>query len=1176
MRRTLLLYLAPPLLLFLALLMLPLPEHFLSDEVFLLLHNLLEGFSVAVAATVFAFGWTTYNERQSRRVPMLALGFLAVALFDFLHLLSYAGMPDFITPSGPDKAIYFWLAARFTAALTLLGALSLSEQPAEAKLPRRAMLGAVLAVVIGVSLVILMTPRLMPQMFVAGSGVTPLKLSIEYLIIFVMLAAVPLAWRRVEGPQRGLWVAALLLMVIAELCFTLYTQVYDSFNLLGHVYKTLAYYLIYRAVFVAAVRQPFEQARERGEELREREALLRSVMENSPLPTLVVSRDAQMRVLLMNRRFSELFGYTMGQVREVADWWELAYPEQDYRRQLMQRWQQRIDEANALGSDHIVPIEARIQAADGRRLDCLCSMGFSTDRALVLFEDLSEQKREARQRQLEAERVAALLAISRRGVGDDEIAFLTYGIEQAERLTASTIAFMHFVNEDQETIELAAWSGGALQGCEVVHDSHYPVSHAGIWADALRRHAPVVVNDYAAVAQRCLPEGHAPLLRFITVPVLEEGKVRAIIGVGNKAGEYQGFDIETVQLIGDELWRIARRGRVEQALVESERRLAEAQRIAHIGNWYYDLTSKQLSWSDEVFCIYERDAGSFIPGYEAFLRAVHEDDRQRVEAAFKDALNRGGRFEFTHRIRLPGGRIKHLHEQGVVHLGSQGEAHLSVGTVQDVTALKLAEQALREHQLHLEELVARRTAEAVAAKEAAEAANHAKSLFLANMSHELRTPMNAILGFTQLLQRDASVVAAHAEDLATINRAGHHLLGLINDVLEISRIESGRSAIRSGPFDLFELLDAVVELVRLRGEAKGLRLILQRDERLPRKVEGDAQHLKQVLLNLLGNAVKFTDKGSVVLAVAVEEGERICFSVSDSGVGIAADELERLFLPFYQGGDAVRRGEGTGLGLTISRQYVEQMGGELRVESRPGEGSCFSFDLPLPRVAEELLLPATERRVVGLAQGERRRHILVVEDDEDSRHYLRQLLESVGLDVAVASDGVQALEQFKRGRPRLVLMDIRMPLMDGYEATRRIRALPGGKRVRIVALTASAFAEEREKILEAGCDEMLSKPVEESLLFATLQRLGGWRFRYAEPEQEPTSNSGETPDLSPLPATLRGELRQAAGELDAARLEALIARFEGDFPVQAAQIGGLLHAFRFDRILDATFDREVS
>ncbi len=489
----------------------------------------------------------------------------------------------------------------------------------------------------------------------------------------------------------------------------------------------------------------------------------------------------------------------------------------------------------------------------------------------------------------------------------------------------------------------------------------------------------------------------------------------------------------------------------------------------------------------------------------------------------------------------------------------------------DITERKQIEAELQRSHEQLESQVELRTAELKRAKEAAEEANQAKSVFLANMSHELRTPLNAILGFAQLMARDERIPDDERENLETINRSGTHLLRLINDVLEISKIEAGRFSLKITPIDLYELLDSLVEVMRVRARQKGLALSLERSDDLPRYVKTDITKLRQVLLNLLSNAVKYTEAGSVILRAAVEgPSDRLWlrFEVVDTGIGIAAQELERIFLPFYQVAPATfSESGGTGLGLSISLEYTRLLGGDLTAESTRGLGSCFRLRLPAELAQAVEREKAAVRRVVRLASGQPRYRILVAEDNADNQRLIATLLQRVGFQVRVVGNGREAVKAFKTWHPHLIWMDMRMPVMDGYEASRRIKAMSGNGKILIAALTASAFEEDREAVLAAGCDAFVRKPLKEEELFTVMGDLLGVQYVFeeeAEPE-EPVA----TLELDELPAELAAELKQAALALDMDRLHELVGRVQGLSPQLAHALSMAIDDFRFEEILKA-------
>lgn len=361
------------------------------------------------------------------------------------------------------------------------------------------------------------------------------------------------------------------------------------------------------------------------------------------------------------------------------------------------------------------------------------------------------------------------------------------------------------------------------------------------------------------------------------------------------------------------------------------------------------------------------------------------------------------------------------------------------------------------------------------AKEAAEAANRAKTEFLASMSHELRTPLNSVLGYAQLLQRQTDLSAEQGKALAIIQRSGEHLLGLIEDVLDMAKIEAGSLQLHPAPMDLHDLLRGTAAILRSRAERKGLKFTADWPASLPRCVLGDARRLRQVLMNLLENAVKYTDQGGLLLAVSQHE-RQFRFLVEDTGIGIHAEHQSRICEVFYRVENLRRGAGGTGLGLAISRTLVALMGGELRVSSTPGEGTRFWFDLDLPVVLDPVpTVGATAGSALDVRIG-RAHRILVVDDQDDSRSLIRDLLSPLGFEVIEACDGLEGYEQACRTKPHAILLDIRVPGIDGLQATRLIRATAGLEDAVVIAVSASAFEQDRADCFEAGVDEFLAKP----------------------------------------------------------------------------------------------------
>jgi PAS domain S-box-containing protein len=467
------------------------------------------------------------------------------------------------------------------------------------------------------------------------------------------------------------------------------------------------------------------------------------------------------------------------------------------------------------------------------------------------------------------------------------------------------------------------------------------------------------------------------------------------------------------------------------------------------------------------------------------------------------------------------------------------------------------------------------------AKDAAETANRAKSAFLANMSHELRTPLNTILGFSQLMERDALLTASQKEFLATINQSGEHLLNLINDVLEMSKIEAGRIALNPTTFDLRLLLQTLKEMFQVRVKAKNLSLEFRLANSLPQHILADEGKLRQVLINLLENAVKFTQLGYIQLQVTIAHQHpsfsvpALCFEVQDTGCGIATEDLGQLFQPFSQPFTSAQMGQGTGLGLAISRQFVRLMGGEMGVTSQVNQGT-FRFNIPVTLASPLEILPTLPtKRVVQIAPHQPNYRILVVDDRQENRELMVQLLNIVGFETNTATNGEEAIAQWRTWHPHLIWMDMRMPVMDGYEAARRIRAQDHAHTTKIIALTASAFEEQQVSILAAGCDDLVCKPYKESVIFEKITQHLGTQYLYAEPpmnlQQTPIALKDLTPDLlSMMSIEWMTQLHQAALRTDEQTIFKLIQQIPPSDQAIADALIDLVHNFRCDKLMDLT------
>lgn len=521
------------------------------------------------------------------------------------------------------------------------------------------------------------------------------------------------------------------------------------------------------------------------------------------------------------------------------------------------------------------------------------------------------------------------------------------------------------------------------------------------------------------------------------------------------------------------------------------------------------------------------------PAFREFVAKEREKRHQNISSTYE--------CEF---ISLRGNR-KNVMISAAPILNDGGKLESTISSIVDISDRKIAEEELTR------------------AKNTAESANLAKSTFLANMSHELRTPLNAILGFSGLMMRDTNLSTEQLSNLKSIGHSGEHLLDLINDVLEISKIEAGRIVLQSDNFDLYHLLFVIEEMFSFRARKMGLALIVERTGNVPQFVRADEGKLRQTLINLLDNAVKFTPQGEITLCVKCE-GHRLLFEVEDTGVGIAQEELDSVFDVFVQSTSGQESKQGSGLGIPISQKFVKMMGGELSVVSEVGKGTIFRFDVRI-EIADgaEVAASGPELRVIGLAPDQSKYRLMVVEDNEPSRKLLVTLLGKVGFEVRGAADGQEAVKAWEQWQPHLIWMDLRMPVLDGYEATKQIKSLVKGSQTtidtKIIALTASAFEENKTKAFDSGCNDFVRKPFKEADIFNMLAKHLGVRFVYKEDDgqdqQAAATEQLSAVDLNSLMAGLSAELlerlTEATNSCDADKIDHII----GDIRIHNSLLG---------------------
>lgn len=579
-----------------------------------------------------------------------------------------------------------------------------------------------------------------------------------------------------------------------------------------------------------------------------------------------------------------------------------------------------------------------------------------------------------------------------------------------------------------------------------------------------------------------------------------------------------------------------------------------------------------LTFVNQAYCRFFKVKRSQIIGHD-YSPIVFEEDQEYVEKQVNSINRDNPVITIENRVIVEGEvRWTQWINRGIFNENGQIIEYQAVG--RDISARKQAEVLLAE------------------AKEVAEAANHAKSVFLANMSHELRTPLNVILGFSRLMNHDANLSKEQQENLNIIGRSGEHLLSLINQVLALSKIEAGKERFNESNFDLYYLLILLEDMFSLKAKDKGLQLIFEREAKVPQYIRTDEAKLRQVLINLLNNAIKFTPVGRVSLKASMENTHLI-LEVSDTGVGINPEEFDQLFKPFMQTSSSQKVQEGTGLGLVISCQFIQLMGGKITVTSQgvkftPGENkfhltafdespqeTTFKINIPVGICQEtEIEKPPQERRVIGLAPNQPEYRMLVVDDHNYSRKLLVKILANLGFQVKEASNGAEAIEIWQGYEPHLIWMDMRMPVMNGYEATQQIKATTQGQATAIIAITASALEEEKAIILSAGCDDFVRKPFQEHIIFDIMAKHLGIDYIYESSELVSDSNYQAEEPLN-LTSVLTAMSKLWLVKLYEATLDAdseLVSQLLGEIPSsdgwELQVLRDWVKKFEFEKILD--------
>jgi len=669
----------------------------------------------------------------------------------------------------------------------------------------------------------------------------------------------------------------------------------------------------------------------------------------------------------------------------------------------------------------------------------------------AIIRDISERKQNEKMIRLNVERSEALLELGH--MYDSSMSEITnFALEKAVEITQSSIGYLAFLNEDETILSMYAWSAQAMKQCEIKDKPiNYIVEETGLWGEAVRQRKPVITNDYADDNpwKKGCPQGHIHIVRHMNTPVFDNGKIVIVAGVGNKAEDYTDNDVQQLTLLMQGMWRIIERKKTQDKLkvfMESLHNSTDAIGMSDPKGKHY----------------YHNHA------FEKLFGNVGENppDTLYVDKLVGDevfnVITSGGSWTGEVQMYSEDRRVLDVYLRAYSVKDAQGNVSAVVGIHTDITERKMAEKALVE------------------AKEKAEESDRLKSVFLANVSHEIRTPMNAILGFLELLKDQNLTSQKKTDYISIVNQSGKRLLNTINDIIEISKIESGQAEVMISEVNVLEVLKFHFDFFRQQCREKGLLLRLSEYITGDRaKILTDRHKLDGILTNLINNAIKFTSEGSVEFGNKIDNGN-LLFYVRDTGIGIPENRLNAIFDRFVQADvHNTRSHEGSGLGLSIVKAYLEILNGKIWVESEENKGSVFYFRLPYnPIVKEEDSdLNILQRRAEPLS----RKTILVAEDNDFNFVLIENILNDDRFYILRAKNGSDVLKYLEKITDiSLILIDINMPGMNGYETTRLIREM--NTDIPIIVQSAYALGGEREKAFEAGCNDYIVKPINKSEL----------------------------------------------------------------------------------------------
>lgn len=595
----------------------------------------------------------------------------------------------------------------------------------------------------------------------------------------------------------------------------------------------------------------------------------------------------------------------------------------------------------------------------------------------------------------------------------------------------------------------------------------------------------------------------------------------------------------------------------------AQRVLNKAQEMGNIGHWSLDLLQNKLEWSDETYRIFGLKPQEFEASYDAFVEHIFPDDRDAVNTAYSHSLEVDKPYQIEHRVIRPDGSVRYVIERCEHNHDSTGAIIGSIGTVLDVTDLQEKEEAL------------------IQAKEKAESANHAKSLFIASMSHELRTPLNAILGFSQNMSSATNLNETQHKHLEIINTSGENLLTMINEILDMSKIESGEMKISNAPFSIEHLITSISNLLKAEAENKSLECSVTMDPNLPEFINSDEGKLRQILINIISNAIKFTDQGYVKLSLASQRDAKnssqvkLIIKVEDSGCGIQKEMQDDIFKPFVQN-DGLKKVEGgTGLGLAITQKLITLLGGSVSLQSDVEKGSTFIIEFQAEIAGSFSSNTIDKARKIIAIEPTKNNKLLIVDDIATNRILLSVLFKDLGFEIKEASSGKEAIEIFKKWPADFIWMDIEMPHLNGYETTKLIRKEPQGQDVKVAALSASVLDDSSRREYESVCDYFVARPFSNKEIFDTVQKALDITYVYEEKEtkEQDSANTKASPaKFSPdmlldIDTKIINPIIQAAEKGSGIKVKKSLEAIKDDHSALYDYLFTLAQAYEFEKIV---------